>query len=261
MRSVRLMVGSLCAAVLAAGGVAGQMECEDEDRRDRDRVCEVQEFTLGVQSRLVVDGGRNGGVRVSGWDRNEVVVRARVWAEARSSARALELQEEITVITEGGRIHAEGPRQSRRETWGVSFEVFTPAATDLDLSANNGGISIESVRGDIDFETRNGGVSLTALAGDVRGRTQNGGVRVSLEGPGWDGEALDVETQNGGVTIMVPEGYDAELETGTVNGGISLDFPVRIQGRIGRRIETTLGDGGSLVRVMTTNGGVRVLRN
>jgi hypothetical protein len=33
-----------------------------------------------------------------------------------------------------------------------------------------------------------------------------------------------------------------------------------VQGRIGREFETTLGDGGPLVRVKTTNGGVRVSR-
>lgn len=259
MRSVRLVFGSLCAAIAVTGSLVGQQDC-DLEWDDDDRVCEVREFTLGTQSRLVVDGGKNGGVSVTGWDRNEVVVRARVWANARSSARALELQEEVTVVTADGRIHAEGPRTGRGESWGVSFEVFTPENTDLDLTANNGGISIESVRGDIDFETRNGGVSLTALSGDVHGRTQNGGVRVVLDGAEWDGEALDVETRNGGVTISIPEGYDAEFETGTVNGGINIDFPIRVQGRIGRHITTTLGEGGPLVRVMTTNGGVRVLR-
>lgn len=258
--NVRLAVGSLCAVFAASGALVGQQECEQDWGDDQERACEVQEYTLGAESRLVVDGGRNGGIHVSGWDRNEVVVRARVWATARSSERARELQGEVTVITDGGRIHAEGPRTSRGENWGVSFEIFTPETTDLDLTANNGGISIEAVRGDIEFETRNGGISLTSLAGEVRGRTQNGGIKVELEGSHWDGDALDVETQNGGVMISIPDGYDAEFETGTVNGGINIDFPIRVQGRIGRHITTTLGEGGPMVRVMTTNGGVRVVR-
>mgnify|MGYP000361465391 CR=1 FL=1 len=45
-----------------------------------------------------------------------------------------------------------------------------------------------------------------------------------------------------------------------MNGGIDLDFPVRVQGRIGRRLSTTLGDGGPRVRVITTNGGVQIVR-
>ena len=172
----------------------------------------------------------------------------------------------------GGRIRAEGPRTGRRESWGVSFEIFTPHDSNLDLRAHNGGISISDVRGEIEFRTQNGGVHLEGfefrtqnggvhlegLEGNVRGRTQNGGLRVELEGDRWEGSALDVETQNGGVTIDVPQGYSAEFETGTVNGGIDLAFPIMVSGRLRSTIRTTLGDGGPLVRVKTTNGGVTV---
>ena len=53
-------------------------------------------------------------------------------------------------------------------------------------------------------------------------------------------------------------GYNARLETGTVNGGMTVDFPVTVRGRIGRRVETQLGSGGPLVRAITTNGGVKI---
>jgi len=46
-----------------------------------------------------------------------------------------------------------------------------------------------------------------------------------------------------------------------VNGGISLDFPVTVQGRIGRSLDIELGEGGATVRAMTTNGGVRIVRS
>ena len=71
------------------------------------------------------------------------------------------------------------------------------------LVRRTGGIDIVGVRGDIDFRAVNGGVALTGVAGDVTGRTTNGGVKVELEGVRWDGAGLDVETTNGGVTVMV----------------------------------------------------------
>ena len=140
----------------------------------------------------------------------------------------------------------------------MSFAIYTPRDSNLDLEARNGGISISDVRSQIAFRTQNGGVHLKALGGDVRGRTQNGGLKVELEGDRWDGFALDVETQNGGVTIDVPQGYSAEFETGTVNGSIDFTFPITVSGRLRSNIRTTLGDGGPLVRVKTTNGGVKV---
>ncbi len=46
-----------------------------------------------------------------------------------------------------------------------------------------------------------------------------------------------------------------------MNGGISLDFPVTVQGRIGHSLDIELGEGGATVRAMTTNGGVRIVRS
>jgi hypothetical protein len=67
-------------------------------------------------------------------------------------------------------------------------------------------------------------------------------------------------TSNGGVHLLIPSSYSAQLETGTTNGGIDIDFPVTVRGRIGRRITTELGRGGPLIRAITTNGGVDVRR-
>jgi len=84
--------------------------------------------------------------------------------------------------------------------------------------------------------------------------------QAELTGDTWEGTGLDLETTNGAVRLRVPEDYSARLETGTVNGGIDIDFPVTVTGRIGREFSTTLGGGGPLVRAETTNGQVRISR-
>ncbi len=158
-----------------------------------------------------------------------------------------------------GTIRSNGPRRGfRNSSWSVSYEVFTPRDTDVRLDAHNGGIVIEDVRGDIDFDTTNGGVRLSGLAGDVRGSTTNGGFDITLTGSAWDGRGLDVSATNGGVRLHVPDGYSARLRARTVNGGVHVDFPVTVRGRIGRALETTLGEGGAPIEVETTNGGVHV---
>jgi len=83
---------------------------------------------------------------------------------------------------------------------------------------------------------------------------------VELAGDRWDGETLDVRTMNGGVNMSVPENYSAHLQTGTVNGSITVDFPVTVQGRLTKELSLNLGSGGASVKAMTTNGGVRVKR-
>ena len=94
----------------------------------------------------------------------------------------------------------------------------------------------------------------------ANGSTTNGGLVVELAGDHWDGETLDVSTTNGGVVMSIPENYSAHLETGTVNGGISVDFPGAVQDRRSKELAVNLGAGGPTVKARTTNGGVRIQR-
>jgi hypothetical protein len=229
---------------------------------DNYRSCEVREYTMPVGP-LTVDAGRNGGIRVEGWDQNDVRVQAIVTASARSESDAKQLASEVQVQAGGGKVSAIGPASTDRgASWSVSYRISVPRRTDLDLAANNGGITIDNVSGNIKFETTNGGVRLTDLAGDVRGQTRNGGVTVTLAGTRWDGAGLDVETANGGVTVAIPDNYNADLTTRTVNGGFRSDIPMTIQGDLlpQRGLSTTLGSGGPPVNVRTTNGGVKISR-
>jgi hypothetical protein len=215
--------------------------------------------TIPARGRLTVDGGQNGGISVLGWDRDEIRVVARMQASARRDRDASAILDELRIET-GSAVRASGPRTRDGESWGVSFTVYVPRRTDLALDTHNGGIRIRDVDGSMRFRAVNGGVSLADIAGDVRGETQNGGLQVALAGSRWRGTGLDVRTQNGGVQLSLPERYDADLETGTVNGRFDIDIPITVRGRIDRTIRTQLGAGGPLVRVMTTNGGVSVRR-
>jgi DUF4097 and DUF4098 domain-containing protein YvlB len=252
---------------LAAGAANAQkegrgMDCRDSWNGDRlQNHCEIKEQTIPAGGAITVDAGKNGGVSVKGWERNEILVRARVQTAAVSQAAADQLAKEVRIETGGLRIHAEGPDQNSDSHWSVSFEVFVPRHSDLSLQAHNGGISISDVSGKMDFTGLNGGVNLKRVGGNVHGSTTNGGVNVELSGDRWDGEELDVQTTNGGVNMSLPENYSAHLETATVNGNISIDFPVTVQGRITKELSTNIGSGGPTIRATTTNGGVRVKRS
>jgi DUF4097 and DUF4098 domain-containing protein YvlB len=272
----------LGALILAFAGVAGvaslaqktdkdkskdkdtSLACREDQRWHNDRLagfCEVREQTLAPSGgTIAIDGRQNGGVAVQGWDKNEVLVKARVQTSAPTEAEAAQLAQQIRIETGGSKIFASGPENRRDYQWNVSFVVFVPRRADLSVETHNGGITIMDVNGKIDFTALNGGVALKRIGGMVRGSTTNGGLYIQLSGDRWDGDSLDVSTTNGGVTMSVPENYSAQLQTGTVNGGVSVDFPVTVQGQITKALNVNLGAGGAMVKAFTTNGGVHVKR-
>jgi hypothetical protein len=246
---------------LAQGSLAGRA-CDDgwSGGRRTVTVCEVRELTLPVTDALSIDGGGNGAVTVTGRDQNEIGVRAQVRAWARNDDAARAILDEVTIDTDRG-LRADGPR-GRNAAWSVAFEVMAPRNTELSIESVNGAIAVADMRGDLDFDAVNGRVSLSNVTANVHGSTVNGAIGIEFDSGSIAGDVFDVRTTNGAVELKLPEGFSARLEVETVNGGIHVDFPVTVQGRIDRRaLSTTLGDGGPLLRVRTVNGAVRLMRN
>jgi len=221
---------------------------------------ETREVNISAGSLVNVDGKRNGGIKVRGENRSDVLVRACIQTLGATEEEARAFAKNIRIET-GTTIRAEGVEESN---WAVSYEILVPRSTNLKLSTYNGGIGISSVEGTMEFEAHNGGISLSDVAGDVKGKTQNGGVSVNLSGSSWKGGGLDLETKNGGVNLSIPENYAAHIETGTVNGGFKsevngLSAPADDENRSrGKRVNADLNGGGATVRVITTNGGVKI---
>jgi len=234
--------------------------CEQERGGDEgERYCEVREMAVAASRPVAVDSSPNGGIQVDGAEGGSIRIEARVVTRAQTLEEARAMAGAVQIESQGT-IRASGPDEHRRgRGWYVSYRLHVPKGGQVDLSAQNGGISFRNFDGTAEFRTVNGGVSIARSAGRLRGRTSNGGVDVALDGTEWNGEGLDVQTTNGGVKLSVPEDYNARLETGTVNGGLDLRFPVRVEGKLQRQIDITLGRGGAPIRATTTNGGV-VLR-
>src|SRR6185503_2850681 len=75
---------------------------------DRVRVCDVREKRISAPRRLDIDGQQNGSVSVHGWDRSEVVIVAKVQAEAEEAGDARDIASGITIDVSGGRVRADG---------------------------------------------------------------------------------------------------------------------------------------------------------
>ena len=260
--SLFILLGSL--PVLAFQNPVPKLTCSDRGFRHDSLVnhCEMREQSLGApRGAIRINPGVNGGVSVTGWDRADILVRARIDTAADTDSDARAIVSQIQIASGGGNIEAAGPETDHHHQWSVTYEIFAPRQSDIQAQAHNGGIKISDLRGNIEFDTVNGGVTLARLSGEVHGRTTNGGLTVELAGDRWDGHGMDVTTTNGGVKLDVPTNYSAHFETATVNGGVKVDFPVTVQGRLTKEMSFDVGQGGATIKVTTTNGGVKITRS
>jgi hypothetical protein len=269
------------------------------DRGRRVEVCEVRELTFPATGSLSIVDRTNGNITVRVWDRNEVHVRALVRATARDLEVAREIAASVVISQgnrlRASRPEGQDNQGWGNQSWTVDFDVQVPRETELTVSAINGEvairelsgdvsveavngeiaisdvsgdisaeavngqIAISQVSGDISAETVNGSIELEGVSGNVDGRAVNGRIEVTLVGDRLAGEGVDLATVNGTVALRIPRSFSAQLELETVTGGMDVDFPITISGRLGRRISTTLGDGGPLVRIETTGGAIRIV--
>ena len=73
--------------------------------------------------------------------------------------------------------------------------------------------------------------------------------------------AVRAHTSNSGITVHLPGEVNARLAADTSNGSITSDFEMRLRGEISKRhIDGTLGNGGPLIDLSTSNGSIRIVR-
>jgi len=236
----------------------------------------------------------NGRTRIVGEDRTDIEVRARKIARAESAEAARLLLESIRIVVneEGNALEldVEVPRKWNRRGY-AHLELRIPRRFQVHVSAANGKIAIEGIRGAVSAHSTNGSVSLVDVVGDVEvsttnakvscsctcGRliarssngkielvghrgsvnasTSNGLIRAEIEEVGKQGVSL--ATSNGRIVLELPEQVDAEVDIRVDNGVIRNDRPLcRSQRESDGQIRGRLGNGGSLIKLRTSNGSI-----
>ncbi|MFN2572800.1 MAG: DUF4097 domain-containing protein [Gemmatimonadales bacterium] len=142
----------------------------------------------------------------------------------------------------------------------VDFEVQVPAGVEFNGQTVNGEMSAEGLKSDVRASTVNGSVRVSTT-GLAEASTVNGSVYAEMGRANWNND-LEFSTVNGGITLILPAKLDTEIRATTVNGDIDSDYPMTVQGRIGpRRLRGTIGAGGRGLMLSTVNGEIRLKKS
>jgi len=156
--------------------------------------------------------------------------------------------------------HGNSSGRNRNNDVSVDFVVKLPKGTKVDVSTVNGSVRIEGATAAVRAGTVNGGINAVSSGGPVTAATVNGDVNVRMGSTGAS-EDLHYATVNGSITVEVPGALDADVEMTTVNGGLSSDYPMTVQGRVNpRHLRATIGKGGRQLKFTTVNGNVRLVK-
>jgi hypothetical protein len=131
----------------------------------------------------------------------------------------------------------------------------------VDVRTSNGHVRAEGIRGALDATTSNSSIhaTLEKVDGAVRVQSSNGGIDLSL--PPNTQSAVRAHTSNSGITLHLPGEVNARLSAGTSNASISSDFEMRMRGEISKHhVEGSIGNGGPLIDLSTSNGQIRIMK-
>lgn len=220
----------------------------------------------------------NGKITAEASDGNTIEVRAERTAKGSSEEVARNTLEKIEMREEVGdtrvRIEVRPPRL-RGGGHEIKWTIKVPKGVAVDLRTVNGGVKMDGLQGDVRARATNGGITGSRLlAANVDASVTNGGVEIELVNAPTAG-SFDLESVNGGVSLILPGDSKVDIAARCVNGGISLNgLDVEVsneeQGRsregmqaaktFRRRLDGKLNGGGARVSLETVNGGVKISR-
>jgi DUF4097 and DUF4098 domain-containing protein YvlB len=91
----------------------------------------------------------------------------------------------------------------------------------------------------------------------MRFQTSNGSINVSVDA--LRSSDIRASTTNGAITVRLPANAGARVQARTSNSSISTDFDVTMRGTQDKhRLEGTIGPGGPLLDLSTTNGSIKI---
>jgi DUF4097 and DUF4098 domain-containing protein YvlB len=268
-------------ALLAAPG------CIEIDGADLNKYVERDEKHFAVSGKPdVALATFDGSIEIRPWDKADVQVVVEKRGRDKDDVAAIEVKAE----QHGDRIEVT-VTEPKRDHSGFNFHinnrsakliVSVPESSDVSAKSGDGSIDIERVAGHVQLRSGDGSIRGRMLGGDVEANTGDGSIRLDGKLSGvrvhtGDGSVViradsgsapgadwDIVTGDGSVTLEVPDGFGAEVDAHTGDGGIHMrDLTLsNVTGNIGKNsLRGRLGDGGRSLRVRTGDGSITFKRS
>lgn len=240
--------------------------------------------TLNVPGTIDLDVATgSGSIEIRQGSANRVEIHGRIYAsnnwrfssqDIQSAIRQLESNPPIEQSGQSIRIGRILDRDTEQHV-SISYEIVAPAQSNIRAHTGSGSMNVEGMSGRVEAGTGSGSVTLRDIKGDLQARTGSGsihatgvhsGLRMStgsgeIQVEGEQTAAWDLQTGSGRIDVRLPKTASFDLSAHTGSGGINVDFPLTVRGRIdSNRHEVTgkVGTGQYPLTARTGSGHIRI---
>lgn len=125
---------------------------------------------------------------------------------------------------------------------------------------SDGGVTLEQVRGDsLDLHTNDGSIRCYGIvAPRMTCHTSDGAIEIEFSPDSPKNPDLNATTSNGSITFTAPPGLSAVVDASTNDGAIHTNLPITIEGKVGKSLHGTVGDGQGKVYLKTDDGSITI---
>ncbi len=167
----------------------------------------------------------------------------------------------VRLKTSNGNVHVSGIRGMLDAHSSNGTLEVADVTGDATLHTSNGAIRADVHKGAFEATTSNGSITARLIETDshpVRLESSNGRIDLTMDAA----REVHAGTSNSSITVRLPSSAGANVRAHTTNSSIDSDFDVSVHGGMisKHRLEGTIGSGGPLLDLGTSNGSIKILR-
>lgn len=141
-----------------------------------------------------------------------------------------------------------------------SIKLEEAETTSCTAHTFDGSITLADVRSEsIALHTSDGGIRCKGIAASrLECRTSDGSVHIECAADAPNAIAATVSTSDGSITFTAPSGLSAIVEASTNDGSIHTALPITVEGKVGKSLRGTIGNGEGRLVLKTHDGSITI---
>ncbi len=236
---------------------------------------------LGYGGTVTIIGAPQGSITVEGWPRSEVQITADIELRAETEEDLNRLAavngwvldddlNHLQILSTGThdkvfmrRVAKSFPKKLLGLPWKIDYRIRVPMATDLEINAGRGPITLSGVEGAIALTATESETQMTLTSGTVTATVASGRINVRIPTRSWRGTGADLRIAAGDLTVELPAGFNGNIDadvlrTGQISDTFSALEPRQRPGITERVVRARAGAGGAFFKFIVGDGTISI---